>query len=369
MKNVKTFKRALFMASFVLVLAAFAFVLTIAESDADGDLESKEVGDVMKFAAGSGKITHNPGQDVCVYNEGSKVTIDLTVLTTPTEYNKGWDDVGTLAVTAIEFSENSDVIYIPSYIIDKVGSDIGLYKVVSMDDSVIDAINAKVIGIVLPQALRDIPFVKTVAVINETSYTDTKGNVVHYSIDETGTAYMNGYGGYSMYANNTTAPDIRYCEQGTVTKVDYAAGQTTYDTKMSQWSKNDMTSSDYWVCGLSWGDMIGAVLTYEVKFGGDTAVYSEDSFRCGSGSIISVNGNTVTIRGNTVTATCVVEEATFLGWNVNDGDIVTSDMELIATYDIPEPPRYESNYVYDVIIVILIILGIAGALHVKYRML
>ncbi len=233
MFDYKAKKDVLLLASFAIVLCVVAFVETADVTDADDDMLS--IGDTVSFGSGRGTVIHNEGQDVCTYNTDSQVIITMTVLTKPTEYNKGWDDVGTLEITGIEFKANSDLVYVPSYIVDKISSDIGLYKIISISDDVKSKIDAKTISIVLPKELRSVKFGSSVTVVTEGSYTDTKGNVVHYSVDETSCAYMNGYGTYSAYANVKSGADIRYCEQGTVTKVDYASGQTTYDTKMVRW--------------------------------------------------------------------------------------------------------------------------------------
>jgi hypothetical protein len=363
--NSRSSKTALLAVSVLLIVAASAFIFTAGCADSDDILEDrKQVGDVMNFAAGSGTVTHTPGQDVCKYGTDTKVTLSLTVITTPTDYNNGWDDVGTLTVTDIEFSANSDIIYVPSYIVDKVGSDIGLYKVTAIDDSVIAEINEKTICIILPNALQSVKFSKNVTIVKEGSYTDTKGNVIHYSIDETSTAYMNGYGGYGLYANSKDA-DLRFCEQATVTKVDYAAGQTTYDTRMSQWASNDLTCSDTLVCGLSWGDMIGTVLTYGLEFGGKGVSYNIDSLRCATNATVSIADNVLTVNAYTVTATPKDASAQLVGWNLNDGDIITSDMEIVADYGYSEDNG--NVYVYSTIIVILILLVVAAYFHVKCR--
>jgi hypothetical protein len=363
MKSNSSIKNMLLVVSLVLVVSISAFAITAESADAKV-VEGKDVGDTFSFAAGSGKVVHNPGQDVCTYNTDSKVTLTLTVVTIPSDYNKGWDDVGTLTVTAIEFSANSDLIYIPAYIIDKQGSDIGIFKVTSISDSVKSEINEKTISIVLPQALKSESFGKSVTVVKEGSYTDTMGNVVHYSIDETGSAYMNGYGAYSLYSS-AEAADYRYCEQGTVTKVDYAPGQKTYDTKMSQWAKNDLTSCDSWVCGLSWGDMIGTVLTYEVEFVGKGVTYSVDSLKCATNAVVSIKDNVLTVNSFTVTATPAHEEDILQGWSIADGDKITSDMEISANY---ESTASDNSGIYNAILVIIVaVIAAAIILHVIYH--
>jgi len=355
MFNYPAKKDILLLASFAVVLCVVAFAIASEVTDADDDRLS--IGDTVSFGSGSGKVVHNDGQDVCTYNTDSQVIITMTVLTKPAEYNKGWDDVGTLSITDIEFKANSDLVYIPPYIVDKIGNDIGLYKIVSVSDSVKSEIDGKTVSIVLPRELRSISFGKNVTVLTEGSYTDTKGNVVHYSIDETSCAYMNGYGTYSAYANVKTGADLRYCEQGTVTKVDYAAGQNTYDTKMVRWCTNDLTSNDKWVCGLgAFGDMIGTVLTYELEFTGKNVKYSVDSLRCATNAVVSISGNTLKVNAFTVTAE--PKQGTLTGWNISDGDKITSDMEITADRDAPQSS--EDTTMFTVLFVIILI-AIAGA--------
>ena len=236
-------------------------------TDVQGELAAThyEIGDICKFTSGSGTTTHKANSDVSKYNSGAQVTVTMVVDSLPVTYDSGWDDYGTLRITEFAFNANSDLVYIPSFIIYKStfdgASHIYLYKVVAIDNAAKQQLNERGMEIVLPKALRGETFGSNVTVTTEGLYVDTHGNTVHYSVDETMTAYMNGYGGYSMYTYSDNA-DYRYCEQGTVTSVDYAPGQTTYDTKMCQWSKYPMTSCDRWVCG-SFADMIGTVITGE----------------------------------------------------------------------------------------------------------
>ncbi len=301
------------------------------------------VGDTLTFSAGRGSIEHTPGQDKCKYDADSKVTITLTVENLPSAVNNGWDDYGTLKVTDIQFSDKSDLVYILSYSIGKVtvlGETIlSFYKVTGIDDSVVQKINQRGgMNVVLPQALRDVLFDRSVTIVDEAYYTDTHGSKVYYSVDETTPAYMNGFTTYTLYSYQKENPDYRFCEQGTVTHVEYAEGMTTYDTKMSPWSVNDMTSCDYWVSG-SFADMIGTALTYGLEFYGDNVTYSVDSLRAATNAVITIDGTKLYVNAYEVIATPATpeEKYKFLGWNVESGTAVTGDMRIQAIVDeIPE---------------------------------
>ena len=364
MNSIPLKKDILLLTSLALVLCIAAFALSADDTDAEG----LALGDTVSFGAGSGKVVHTESQDVCTFNPDSQVIITMTVLTKPSEYKKSWDDVGTLSITDIKFKANSDLIYVPSYIVDKIGNDIGMYKIVSISDSVISEINKKTISIVLPQALKSTSFGKSVTVVTEGSYTDTKNNVVHYAINETSCAFMNGYGTYSLYAYAKTGADFRFCEQGTVTKVDYAPGQSTYDTKMVHWSLNDLTSCDKWVCGLgAFGDMIGTVLTYDLTFTGKNVNYSVDSVKCATNAEVTIQGNTLTVNAFTVTAEPKKESSTLSGWSIADGDKVTSNMEITADKDAPTPSTDSYTHLFSIAIVLILIAVFGSVLFLKNR--
>jgi hypothetical protein len=296
-----------------------------------------EVGDTFTFIAGSGTIEHTPGQDKCAYNPDVKVTLTMTVESLPSTVNNGWDDFGSVRITDITFSEKSDIIYVLSYSIGKVTINneviLSYFKITSIDDSVVAKINERTIGIVLPNALEGTVFADNVTIIDEAYYTDTHGSKVYYSIDETATAYMNGYGGYSLYSYDTEDPDYRFCEQGTVTHVDYAEGMTTYDTKLSPWSANDMVSCDYWVCG-SFADMIGTALTYEIEFTGDYVTFSQNSVKAATNAIITIDDKEFHVNNFVITATPYEDTPDvkyhFNGWSVESGAAVTDNMTVTA---------------------------------------
>lgn len=115
----------------------------------------------------------------------------FTVTKVPTKIDGGWDDCGEATMTGIEFSKASDLVYILSYTVGKITvmGDVHLshYKITAIDQSVMDAINAKTISIVLPAALRNVQFGPSVTKVTEGQYTDTRGSVVHYTVDETAT--------------------------------------------------------------------------------------------------------------------------------------------------------------------------------------
>ena len=248
----------------VLLMSAFIVLPTDETSAAEASKTNFEVGDIYTHWCGSGTTTHGPNSDTSKYNTNSKVTITMIVDSLPSKPDNGWNDYGELRITEFSFSSASDLVYIPSYVVYKSTTDgvshLYLYKVVEIEDAAKKQLNDNSMEVVLPQALKDESFGKNVTITTEGVYTDTHGNVIHYSVDETMPAYMNGFGTYTLYAYEKTNPDKRYCEQGTVTKVDYAPGQTTYDLTMTQWGANGMTCCDRWVCG-SFADMVGAVLT------------------------------------------------------------------------------------------------------------
>ena len=343
----------------VLVLLSFAF---IASADADVGDPHMDVGTEVKFYSGSGYTTHGPSSDTSVYNDDSKVTMTLTVLTKPSGPNQGWDSTGTLSITGIEFSESSDLIYFPSYILDKDGNDITIYKVVSIDLGVVDEIDSRTISVVLPQALKDVPFSKSVTKITEGSYTDTKGTLVRYAIDETAPFYYNGFACYAAYANNDKSPDMRMCELGHVISTTPAGA--SYDTKMVNWSKNDMVSCDSWVCG-SFPDMIAAVLTCELTFVGSNVSYSEDSVTCAAGSVVSIDGLSLTVNGVTVTAEPKKESMTFERWSVEDGQKITADTEIEAIFEGGSSGSDSYVYWYTGAIFLIIVLIVLAVAHVK----
>ena len=364
MDIIKMKRNVLLLSVLAAMLCISAFILTAADTDADS--KELEIGDTVTFGAGSGKVVHTDGQDKCAYNEDTQVTLTMTVLTKPGGYSGSWTDVGTVSVTGIEFKANSDLIYVPSYIVDKVGDSIGMYKVASISDTVIAEIDGKTIGIVLPKALRSTAFGKSVTVVTEGSYTDTRGNVVHYTVDETGCAYMNGYGAYTAYANAKTDADIRFCEQGTVTKVDYAQGQSSYDTKMVHWCTNDLTSNDTWVCGPSFADMIGTVLTYELQFTGKNVSYSAESIRCATNAVITIHGNTLKVNAFEVTAEPKTGSAELSGWNIPDGTKVTSDMKITADKDAPAESD-DNVLLYSMVLAAIAVIIVAAILVRRAR--
>jgi hypothetical protein len=256
-------KLLIFMAIAVLILSAFV-IIDADEGAVDGAAKTNyEVGDTCTFYSGTGTTKHNPSSDTAAYGKDTRVKVTMVVDSLPKAADSGWDDYGDMRVTGFEFSAASDLVYIPSYVLYKSTVDgvshIYLYRVVSIDDSAKKQLDDKGMEVVLPKALRDESFGSNVTVTTEGYYMDTKGNTVHYSVDETMPTYMNGFGSYANYGYSDN-PDSRYCEQGTVTKVEYAEGQTTYDLKTVNWSKNPMVSCDRWVCG-SFPDMIGVVVS------------------------------------------------------------------------------------------------------------
>ena len=358
-------KRSTLMASALVVsaLVLLSFAL-ISSADADDNDPHMDVGTEVKVSTGTGHTTHGPSQDVSKYGENTKVTMTLTVLTKPTGPNLGWDITGTLEITDIEFSESSDLVYIPSHILDKDGDDITIYKVTSIDDSVRDKINSKTISVVLPQALKDISFGKSVTKVTEGMYTDTNGTQVRYAIDETAPLYYNGYACYMAYAYATESPDMRMCEIGHV--ISTVPEGASYETKMVQWSKNDLVSCDSWVCG-SFPDMLATVLTCEVEFSGKNVSYSEDKLTCAAGSVVHTDGMKITINGVTVTAEPKKDTMVFEGWNVEDGQKITADIEIEAVFS---GDAGSDNYVYwftaaIILVIVLIVLAVA---HVKAHM-
>ena len=257
----------------------------------------------------------------------------FTVVSLPKGYDD-WNDYGTLMMTEIEFSPASDLLYVFSFAVQKATVDgktsYAYFKIVSISDPVKAKIDAMTLDIVLPKALRDMGFSDSVNKVMQGDYKDTKGNTVHYSVDETATVYTNGYGGYSLYAYNTVNPDLRYCEQGTVISVDYAAGETSYDTKMSNWAKNDMVCCDHWVCA-SFPDMIGTVLTYGMTFNGRNITFDENSIRCGTNSKVTIDGNVLMVNDYRITASFDDQKYSFGGWSIDDGTIITQDVVIKAT--------------------------------------
>ncbi len=148
-----------------------------------------EVGDTFTFSSGSGTTVHGEQYDSSSYNENSKVTMTFTVTKVPSKIDGGWEDCGEATLSGISFSSASDLVYVLSYSVGKVTVIDQIYRsqyrITAIDQSVIDAISAKKIGIVLPSALRDVQFGPSVTKVTEGQYTDTKGSVVHYSVDET----------------------------------------------------------------------------------------------------------------------------------------------------------------------------------------
>ena len=350
----------------ILMVSAVSIILPSSDDSQADDALGIAVGDTMTLFSGRGSTTHLSGQDKSVYAENAKVTMTFTVDSLPKGYDD-WNDYGTLRMTGIEFSDASDILYVFSFAVQKTKVDgkdaFAYYKVTAIDDTVKTQIDSRTIDVVLPQQLRNMSFGSSVTKVTEGSYTDTKGNVVHYSIDETAAVYTNGYGAYSLYAYNKVNPDIRYCEQGTVTKVDYASGQTTYDTKMSQWAANDLTCSDSWVCG-SYPDMIGAAMTYDLKFGSENVDYSMKEVRCGSNAVITVSDNVLKVNAYEITASYDDGKYTFKGWSVEDGSKVTSDMNISADVEANGSPGSDN---VPVIIVVVVIAVIAIAVLVLSR--
>lgn len=139
---------------------------------------------------------------------------------------------------------------------------------------------------------------------------------------------MNGFGGYGLYAYDTESPDYRFCEQGTVTGVDYAPGQTIYDTKLSLWSKNDMVCCDGWVCG-SFPDMIGTVITRTITFAGENVTFSQPILKAGTNAEITIDGNRFLVNAVYVDAT-PAPGWEISDWSVDSGSKVTDDMTVTA---------------------------------------
>lgn len=140
---------------------------------------------------------------------------------------------------------------------------------------------------------------------------------------------MNGYGGYTLYSYDKESPDYRFCEQGTVTRVDYAPGQTTYDTKLSPWSANDMVCCDGWVCG-SYPDMLGAVITRTITFQGENVTFSPPTLKAATNAVITVDGDKLYVNAVYVTA-IPAEGMEITGWSVESGTVVTDDMTVTVT--------------------------------------
>jgi len=362
----KTQKYALCAAIAVMAMLAVAFVGISDDDASDGDekLLTLGINDTLEIVTGSGTVNHTAGQDICAYNENVQTTLTMTVTSHPAGgYNQGWDDVGTIRITDVSFKDNSDLIYVPSYIVDKVKNDIALYKVDAIDDSVVEKINGRTISIVLPQALRGVDFDDSVTELTEGSYVDTKGNTVHYAVVETGTMYMNGFGGYTMYTNSTE-PDIRYCEQGRVISVDYAPGQDTYDKTMVQWSKNPLTSPDTWICG-TWADMIGTVLIESgpstLTFVGTGDVTLSDDFINYSGfATVTILDDVIVVEDEVVVAYTPKSIRYSYGpieWSVQDGDILEGDMIITASAE--KIDNYTSD---DPLAKVRIVFGIVRAI-------
>lgn len=148
-----------------------------------------DVGDTFTFCSGSGTTVHSETQDTSKYNPDSKVTMTFTVTKTPSKIDGGWDDCGEATLTGISFSSASDLVYVLSYSVGKITvlgeTHLSHYRITGIDQSVIDAIDDKAVSIVLPTALREIQFGPSVTKVAEGQYTDTKGSVVHYTVDET----------------------------------------------------------------------------------------------------------------------------------------------------------------------------------------
>ena len=350
----------------VLIVLFMLSVIPMAElssEDVSGEAyDGYSVGDTLTIYSGKGTTKHNDKQDVSAYSGDSKVTMVFTVTSVPKGYDD-WNDYGTLKMTEITFGEDADLVYVFSYIVQKVNKDgksmYAYFKITDIDGEAKAVIDSRTTEIVLPTALRDIDFSSSVTKVTEGCYVDTKGNAVHYNVDETATVYHNGYGGYSMYTN-AADPDLRYCEQGTVTKVDYAAGQTGYDTKMCNWTKNDLTCCDRWVCG-SFADMIGAVMTYEITFEGDNVQYSMDSVRCGSNAKITVDGNTLKVNAYEITAS-YDSKYTSEGWSVEDGTTVTGDMKV--SFRLEEGQPGDNNTAIIVAAIVIAVIAIAAGVLV-----
>ncbi|MCQ2071127.1 MAG: leucine-rich repeat domain-containing protein [archaeon] len=218
----------------------------------------------VNFTSGTGSVKHNAGSDSAKYDANTQTAITLTTTSLTRIDSSDWNNCGTMAVTAIKFKDNSNLVYIPSYVIYKInlnGTNYNVfYKVTEIASDVIDAINERGVSVVLPKALRDVEFGSDVTIVTDNVYTDAMGNTITYTIDETSPIHYTGYTTYTLYAYATENADPKYCEQGTIIDVDLAEGNTEFGTSVVNWSKSPMVSSDYIISG-AWADMTAAVVS------------------------------------------------------------------------------------------------------------
>lgn len=232
---------------------------------------------------GTGTVTHTATADSGSFGTNKATTLKFTINTVPTGWND-WSDFGTVTLTSFTFKTASDLVYVPSYIVGevKVGSETyyTYYKVTAISDAAKTAINAKTISIVLPQALKNTSFNKSVTKVTAVTYEDTAGNQYKYTISETAPIRYDGITMYATYGNATAGADPRFCEQGKITEVTVADLSSLTDS-LIVWSKNPMVCPPTWVVSKSTSGGSGSMV--------GTAI---------SNDIFDIDGNTVTIKGD-----------------------------------------------------------------------
>ncbi len=257
----------------------------------DGSVEALpyfDDGDTLTFVSGTGTVSHTSGWDKASFNKDATTKMTFTVTEASTGIND-WDVYGTVTLTDLTFSANSDLVYIPSFFIGKLTIDGTNYltycKVTAISDEALAKINSKTIGVVLPQALKTTTFGDGVTILTGSHYTDTLGNVYYYDVVETSPVWYTGYATYGGYAYTGEGADPRYCEQGNVTKVVFKDGITETTTGLVTWSKHPLTSSDEWIGG-AWADMIGLVILNEFDLSDDSGYKYSCDIEIGTGTAV-----------------------------------------------------------------------------------
>lgn len=281
------------------------------------------VGDVTTFNSGSGVVNHTDGWDKASFNDKSATTMNFTVLKAA-EGMDDWSVYGTAELTSLKFQDNSDIVYIPSYLVGKVDINGTTYytyvKVTSISDAALEQINGKTISVVLPQALKGTHFGDSVTILTGSHYVDSLGNTYYYDVNETSPIWYNGYTTYTVYAYADNG-DVRYCEQGEVTKIVFADGITATTAKLSTWGSSPLASSSEWIGAAgSWGDIIGLAVTNDFDLS-DTDGYS---FGCD----VEVKGNSELGKPLTVSGKLSFENV------ITDGAVINAvgkDAEINCT--------------------------------------
>ncbi|MCQ2078604.1 MAG: hypothetical protein MJZ38_00890 [archaeon] len=241
-----------------------------------------ELGDTVNITNGTGSPVHNKGSDTGVYDADSKVTMTFKIESQPAAGETNWDNCGTAVLDTITFQDKAKVVYIPSYIVTKHSFEgkvvYSQYKVASISEAAMSAINGKELTVVLPQALRGLAFGEKVVLCNVSDFVDELGNKVTYEITETSPSWFNGNTTYYEYANNLEG-DNRFCELGKILCVELADGQTEYSLRSVKWSKNVCATNDHIVSAVS--DIVMSVMiadeTREYTFILNNTVSGEDS--------------------------------------------------------------------------------------------